>query len=136
MNHSDKFSKEMNAEFAKLTGSVANAITHTGLYGWNLVTSLTPVLTGRARASWLLNVDVAPDTTVAKVDTKERFYDDPKRPSISFDLERNQAIVISNNVEYIEDLEHGSDKRTAFAMVATATPRIENVLKRRLKKIK
>jgi len=136
MSNGNRFARELGEELEAIVTQAEGAIEKTGVYGWNLVTSATPVLTGRARASWLLNVDFAKDNTVPPVKSKTRVYPDPVEPSVSFDIERNQALVISNNVEYIDDLEHGSDHRTAFAMVATARPKIERELNRRLKKIK
>jgi len=133
---SKEFKKQLDKELQAIVDQASDAVAKTGVYGWNLVTVATPVLTGRARASWLLNVDRPSDATVAKVKSKKRVYSDPKEPSISFDITRNNAIVISNNVEYVEYLEDGTDQIPAFAMVATAKPKIDKELQRRLKKIK
>lgn len=136
MSNASKFTRELSAELSGIVEEANDAIAKTGLFGWNVVTTATPVQTGRARGSWLLSVDEAPERTLPKVPGKYRVYDDPIQPKVNFDLKRNQAIVISNNVEYIEELEEGGPNRTAFAMVASAKPKIDNDLKRRLKKIK
>ena len=135
MNAND-FTNDISEEIQAIVTQAEEALEKTGVYGWNLVTAATPVLTGRARASWLLNVDFAKDTTVPPAKSKTRVYADPVVPKVSFDINRNQALVVSNNVEYIDVLEHGGGRRTAFAMVATAKPKIDRELNRRLKKIK
>ena len=136
VSNASKFTRELSAELSGIVEEASDAIAKTGLFGWNVVTTATPVQTGRAKGSWLLSVDEAPEWTLPRVPGTYRVYDDPIQPNVSFDLKRNQAIVISSNVEYIEELEEGGPNRTAFAMVASATPKINNDLKRRLKKIK
>lgn len=130
------FRKEWDAEVDELLKQVSGAVTKTGLYGWNLVTAATPVLTGRARASWLLTVDSIENKTLPKVKGRKRVYGNPSSPKVTFDITQAQYMYITNNVEYIEYLEDGTNKITPFAMVAMATPKIDRELQRRLKRIK
>lgn len=136
MSNADNFRREMEAEVEAKIALLENAMVKTGVYGWSLVTSATPVLTGRARASTLLTVDVVRDSTVKKVSGSDRVYPDPRPRKISFDIKRNQAIIISNNVEYIEVLESGGPNRTPFAMFTMAKPKIDRELNRRLRALR
>ena len=132
----DTFKKELRSEAKTLLDQASAAVKATGLYGWNLVTAGTPVLTGRARGSWLLTVDDIDNSTLPKTKSNKRVYPEPQQPKIKFDIGKSNWIFITNNVDYIEYLEDGTEKIEPFAMVANAVPKINMELQRRFNKIK
>lgn len=131
----DAFIREMNAESARLIDDINSALEQTTLYGWSLITAGTPVLTGRARASWLVTVDNVTDLTKPKVKSKGRVYEDPKPPVFSFDFLKNRHLYITNNVDYIEYLEYGTDKFAPFAMITRSVPKINVDLSKRFSRL-
>ena len=130
------FKKEFDSEKNSLLNQASSAVKNTGLYGWNLVTAGTPVLTGRARGSWLLTVDDIDNTTLPPTKGSKRVHPEPSRPKIKFDISKSNWMFITNNVDYIEYLEDGTDKFEPFAMVANAVPKINKELQRRFNNIK
>lgn len=139
---SDTFIKEWNAEFGEVKQDTGQAVVNAAIYGWNMVTAKTPVRTGRARSSWNLTVDYVDDSTVTAVTPYPkdkgtgRVYGDERPPSIEFNIESNQKVFISNNVEYARYLEEGTDKMAPFSMVSSSIPAINNKLTRELSKVK
>lgn len=131
-----KFKQEFSKELNSIVEQTDKAVKDSGLYGWNLVTAETPVLTGRARASWLLSVDNILNDTLPETKGNKRVHPDPITPKPNFSVKNNQHLYITNNVDYIEYLEYGTDKINPFAMVTKATPKIDRFLNRRLKNIK
>lgn len=130
------FEKELLGELNDVLDEFNEIISNTAVYGWNLVTTETPVITGRARAAWNVSVDSINNSAPPKVSGSKRIYPDPTFPDITFDINKNNSILITNNVDYIEYLEYGTDKFAPFAMVETAIPKIDRYLKKRLKGIK
>jgi len=132
MSNVIKFKKELDEEEKALLKQINTTIEAAGIYGWGLTTAGTPVLTGRARASWLLTTDRVLDSTKPVVKSKKRVYKEPDAPPVKFDIRVNNALIISNNVEYIEDLEY----TRGFGMVQSAVPKINKYLEQRFKGIK
>lgn len=138
-----EFKAEWKTVADLMNSDISNAISKSMIYGWNLVTTATPVDTGRARGSWLLTVNalnyevldyVKPQRT-AKGD-KIQIYPDPVLPEIpGFDVGKDTAMYLSNSVNYIEFLEYGTAKMNAFGMVTVASPKISNHLNKQIKKL-
>ncbi len=136
------FESEWANESQQVKNQVGEAVVSVGVYGWNLVTSKTPVRTGRARSSWNLTVDSVNDSTKPRVTPYPaikgtgKVYGQPSEPKISFSIDKNDSVIISNNVEYIEYLELGSDTVSPFAMIRTSLPSINRKLQAELRKVK
>lgn len=76
------------------------------------VVKRTPVDTGRARANWHVALR-SPDTRITDAVDKNR---KPKKNEIPVRI-LPDAIYITNNLEYILPLEHGSSKKAPGGMV-------------------
>ncbi len=130
------FNQEIHQEMAALIEQINKELRNGVLYGWNLVTTATPVETGMARASWFVSVDVLPSNSKPKVKGKKRVYQDPPTPDFTIDIKTQHYLFIANNVNYIEYLEYGTPKIEAFAIVKSALPKINRKLESTFKKIK
>lgn len=138
-----QFRKEWEVIADEINHDISSAITKSMIYGWNLVTAATPVDTGRARGSWLLTVNelayetlkyVKPQRT--KDGQKIQIYPDPQMPEVpGFNISNDSAMYLCNSVNYIEYLEYGTDKFSAFGMVTVAAPKITSHLNRQFTKL-
>lgn len=116
--------KVAQAKFRRTVGSWANKVKTSGqtVAKWMAfrlharIKELTPVDTGRARASWNLVSGEVAHLTVAEVPVKGEKVPDPGTPFV-----RNaNAYTISNNLPYIKFLEEGSSKQAPAGMVKVA----------------
>jgi len=79
------------------------------------ITLKTPIDTGRARASWTINVNEA-DRRVQP--EGQSSYQVP-RPGL-LNVQPGDTVVISNNLPYIVELENGHSKQAPVGMVAVS----------------
>tara|TARA_B100001059_G_C17567696_1_gene443340 strand:+ start:104 stop:454 length:351 start_codon:yes stop_codon:yes gene_type:complete len=110
------FSKKVGVELSTVVRKVSFDI-------WNDVTRLTPVDTGRARASWNVNEEYA------NLATKSEDYKGSGQGVVG-KISGKKDVIISNNVEYIVHLEDGSSTQAPAGMtklaVANAAASITN----------
>jgi len=105
------------ASFAKETGLELELVTRKiALDAYTRVTIKTPVDTGRARANWNIGAG-SPDLGVTE---------DTSKPSPNLAKgDGDDAIFITNNLEYVHELENGSSKKAPDGMVAITMLELE-----------
>lgn len=105
-------------EFAEAAGLELELVTRkVALDAYSRVTRKTPVDTGRARANW--NVGTGrPDLSTTKVGESS------PPPSLKKG-DGEAAIYITNNLDYISDLEDGSSKQSPNGMVSITMLELE-----------
>ena len=110
------FSKKIGVNFEQAVRKVSFDI-------WNDATELTPVDTGRARASWNISEEYA------NLSTKPAGYEGGGKGVVGA-ITGKKDVIISNNVEYIVFLEEGSSTQAPNGMtklaVANAVASINN----------
>ena len=110
------FSKKIGVELSTVVRKVSFDI-------WNDVTRLTPVDTGRARASWNVSEEYA------NLAVKPKSYEGSGQ-GVAGKISGKKDVIISNNVEYIVFLENGSSTQAPSGMtklaVANAAASINN----------
>lgn len=107
------FTGDMQAFATKLNINLSTVVRKVGFDIWNDVTRLTPVDTGRARASWNIS---------------EEYADLSKKPEgftgsgggKAGKISGEKDVIISNNVEYIVFLEEGSSTQAPAGMTKLA----------------
>lgn len=95
----------------------------------------TPVDTGRARASWTLAIN-APDRSVADPGAHQEYQTgadgaaEAKATAVMASLQagKYEPVWISNNLPYIEALEHGHSQQAPQGMVALSIAETEREL--------
>lgn len=126
------FKSELNKEINEYYDGFSKAITGAALVGWDKVVLLTRVDTGRARASW--NLSTSPDDFIELpiAPSGYRIYGDPHRPTVRFNIDDDEGIYLSNNVEYIEKLEglDGMVQATSTTISRSLNVRLTNIRKR------
>lgn len=100
------FSKKVGVNFETVVRKVSIDI-------WNDVTTLTPVDTGRARASWNVSEEYA------NLAVKPESYNGSGKGAVGR-ISGKQDVIISNNVEYIVFLEEGSSEQAPAGMTKLA----------------
>tara|TARA_R110000803_G_scaffold70656_1_gene133612 strand:- start:240 stop:602 length:363 start_codon:yes stop_codon:yes gene_type:complete len=108
-----KFAEESGLELELVTRKIS-------LDAYSRVTVKTPVDTGRARANWNIGAG-SPDLSTT-TDTSSELPNVKKG-----DGER--AIYITNNLDYISELEDGSSKQSPNGMVAVTMLELEAGIK-------
>jgi|TARA_R110002167_G_scaffold336609_1_gene544022 hypothetical protein len=102
-----QFAKQLDLDLSTVVRKVSFDI-------WNDVTRLTPVDTGRARASWNITEEIA------NLSTKPKNYKNQSGKGEIGSISGKRNVMITNNVEYIELLENGSSKKAPAGMVRVA----------------
>lgn len=131
-----QFRKELYRDTERIVKQFNAAVTGATLLGFKRATTLTPVDTGRARASWEIGVNRHKYINLKKAPRGTRVYDDPTPRVFKFDIRKHHSIFLSNNVEYIEHLEHGSTYVAPRNMLGTATTAMKRSLNVRLSRIR
>jgi hypothetical protein len=134
-----KFKRQV-AKWIKTTGIQRQQILKSiAFFLYGRVVELTPVDTGRARASWTLVAGEVADTTVAPERTSER--DSPLKtpPSVSEYPGRSTGFValanvytIANSLPYIQPLEEGRSDQAPAGMAKVAAAETKLWLKAQL----
>jgi len=94
-----------------------------------LVVGRTPVDTGRARGNWQVTIDVPAE---GQLDTTDKEGD----PTIAKGLDAlatlkpNCVVWLSNNVDYIEFLEHGSSEQAPEGMLSLTVADLRTMFRR------
>ncbi len=123
----DRALKRFMKKVEMAPGTIAKRI---ALELFTSIVQMTPVDTGRARASWTIAVG-EPNRSIKPVG----IYGDALAESVSIAVstlalygrnpkERLLSIWISNNLPYIVELEHGSSRKAPRGMVAVSLNRM------------
>ncbi|HML75425.1 MAG TPA: hypothetical protein PKB02_13130 [Anaerohalosphaeraceae bacterium] len=96
------------------------------------IVSMTPVDTGRARGNWLVTIG---GPAVASIDALDKIGQDTINKGLAqiANLPPYQVVWISNNVDYIEFLEYGTESRPPIGMVATTVNNLRTMMRASLK---
>jgi hypothetical protein len=109
-----QFSADLKKFAKKLEIDVSTVVRKVSFDIWNDVTKLTPVDTGRARASWNISEEFA------NLSTKPKEYQNKTGKGEVGAISGKRNVMITNNVEYIEFLENGSSDKAPAGMVRVA----------------
>lgn len=124
-----QFNRELDA-FAKKVPEQATIIQKkVVLEALRRLVMRTPVDTGRARGNWQVTI-AEPAEGQLEVNDKEGDTTISKGLAALTGLPDAQVIWISNNVDYIELLEHGSSKQAPEGMLAITVEELRNWLRR------
>ena len=92
---------------------------------WNGVTKKTPVDTGRARASWNLTEEVVN----LKTASENVVHGANAKGSVGRITGKGDVIYITNNVDYINELDKGSSQQAPNGMVSLTINEVQAQLK-------
>ena len=125
-----KFDRDLE-KFAKaLEIDVTTVVKKIGFDLFGRIVKKTPVDTGRARASWTIAIN-EPDRTVAEAGEHKAYQSAPdeaakaKANAGMAALKPYEPVWISNNLPYIDALEHGHSKQAPEGMVALSIQETE-----------
>ncbi len=118
----EQFSKKMGQIAGRIEARSADAVRRAAVVADQVVTTTTPVDTGRARANWLASIGLTP---------REESEVDPPEQTGATAITKALAVIatyrtgrgtifISNNVAYIQQLEAGSSAQAPGGMVRQA----------------
>lgn len=115
-----KFAKQIDADVAKVTKAITFQL-------MERIVSRTPVDTGRARASWNVNVE-APDFTPApEGERSAQGAADEAMATLNrlANIGAYRVIYLSNGLPYIRALEYGHSKQAPLGFVRIALSEVE-----------
>lgn len=116
MARQTEFSLKVGAFADALGLRVATVLRRTALAVQDEVTKMTPVDTGRARSNWNVEID-----TVNPAVKKGRKNGKGAKPTGR--ATAKSTFYVSNNVEYISELEYGSSTQAPHGMLRVVIPR-------------
>lgn len=120
----DSFEADITRYLEKAQGRFRDACANVAREVHNKIIDRTPVDTGRARGSWNMKVGEGPDTSAladgSGVSAAEAgaLARSTQRTLMGYRDPLKQTIWVSNDVSYIEGLEHGSSKQAPLGMMA------------------
>lgn len=129
-----KFQKDLSALADQLDIELATLTKRVTLTAFNMITELTPVDTGRARASWAIGVGspsafVPPEASPAELAAHETgvpIFSPPDTPYAELALiDGKQPAYITSNLVYMEALEEGHSKQAPAGMVRLTVAALE-----------
>jgi hypothetical protein len=124
-----QFNKELD-NFTKKVPAMATVIQKkVVLEALRRLVMRTPVDTGRARANWQVTISEPSEGQVDSTDVEGNAAIAKGLAALT-GLPDFQVIWISNNVDYIEFLEHGSSKQAPEGMLAVTVEELRNWLAR------
>lgn len=113
------FSQRMEKLALKIEGNVEKGIRKVVLAIDNALVSTTPVDTGRARANWLPNFN-GPATGTTESTSAEASKAAVAGKVAQFDLDKHNAIHLTNNLPYIKRLDEGWSEQQPAGFVRRA----------------
>ncbi len=117
-SNADAFAKQLNSIADKVEDDVFNKVIRKALFDLlQEIIRTTPIDTGRARASWVLDVNFN-DFALPPGDYNISF--EKAVPEAMSWLPKSDYYVIYNNLEYIVALENGHSKQRPNGFVAQA----------------
>jgi len=125
--------KEFTADLAKFAAAIdvkfETVIRRIVLEIYDKITKRTPVDTGRARASWMMNSgSSAGSATAAEASTVDfKSLNKAQRDAIKADIKSDPFVKrwIYNNLPYIKALENGSSDQAPRGMVGLTVTEVE-----------
>jgi hypothetical protein len=102
----------IEAETKELTYETANKV-------WNEVMKLSPVYTGRYRASWTMSADQPKYNAVIRGGSPEAPLEMPKKPFLR-SADKLPTIFIVNASPYAERIEYGWSKQAPYGVIINA----------------
>lgn len=140
-----KFNADLAGIAAQIDVALATVVKKVTVEAFNSITELTPVDTGRARASWdvslgapsdFLPPDVSPETRAERKKNKKPKKIEPTMAAAAsaqegkaFDaialIDAKQPVFIVSNLPYIEALEEGHSKQAPAGMVRLTVAALE-----------
>jgi len=127
----EQFNKEID-EFAKsIQDEAMTMLRKIVLEALRRLVMKTPVDTGRARGGWQVTIGSPAEGQTGKQDKEGRETIAKGLPALK-DFDPYQIVWISNNVDYIEFLEHGSSEQAPAGMLAITVEELRTMF--RLKK--
>jgi len=133
---SSTFIKEIGVELDAIKDDLNRAMSNTLVDAHSFVTSRSAVDTGRYRAAWNISKD-APDNSVPAKKKRPAghqrgvdLYGMKGKQRILFNIMRNKSIILSNNVEYAQDVD------ARYGDTIRAKTRMKAGLRHRLRLIK
>jgi len=124
-----QFNKELDDFAKKVPDKVTIIQKKVVLEALRRLVMRTPVDTGRARGNWQVTI-AEPAENQVEVTDKEGDSTIAKGLAALTGLPDYQVVWISNNVNYIEFLEHGSSKQAPEGMLAITVEELRNWLQR------
>lgn len=111
---------------------LADLVIEVSYYLFDRIVFLTPVLTGKARASWAMSIDSPRYKDVTKGGDPESPLPPPPNPRLKSAIRRNPTslVYISNGRPYIEMLENGYSQKAPNGMVQIALEEVQWALQR------
>jgi len=125
--------KEFNADLMKFASSIdvkfETVVRRIVLELYDKITKRTPVDTGRARASWMLNSgsSAGSDTASEAASVDYKSMNKSQREELKSDVVKNPYVKrwIYNNLPYIKALEDGSSSQAPQGMVKLTVTEVE-----------
>lgn len=115
-NNVQQFQKSLK-DFADTIGAdVTDVVKKLALDAYSGIVIRTPVDTGRARASWVVQVANSPEVVIPTTWNAQASEQEAKQEIEGIDSP-NQAVWITNSLPYIKPLEFGSSVQAPNGMV-------------------
>lgn len=121
------FARRMKARAKKIDKNVNFAVRKAAIAGDQVLTTQTPVDTGRAASNWIASIG-APDTGESGPPF-DPFSAHTANIGIIGRRQNEQTIFLSNNVDYIVFLDQGSSAQAPNGMTTRAIAEILNVIR-------
>lgn len=124
------FAKRIRALAVDVDERIDSAVVQTAIVANQTVVAATPVDTGRARANWVVGLDKPIRDTHEEVDQSGQETNAINKTQIK-KRKSGQTIYISNNLDYIGDLNDGSSSQAPANFVGIAVRAAEVFLRRK-----
>ena len=127
-NNSAGFSKSLMAMMDYVDGSMEKIIRKACIDLYRRIVERTPVDTGRAKANWALSTSPDANPDIQDPDgfsyNEIKSINDNEVSGFTFDL-HDDVVWITNNLEYIEQLENETSVQAPAGMVAVSLAEFE-----------
>lgn len=129
------FSIDIGKFVGKAEGRMDTVVRKIGLDLHRGVVNRTPVDTGRAQNNWNVGIDNV-DPSVTSEAQKNAGFVLAKAQGIIRRFKAGQVLWITNNVEYINQLERGSSKQSPAGMVAVTLRNYPGIVSKSVREAK
>lgn len=119
MATAEVFSKRLDRIAVNIEGNTEKGMRKAALAIDNALVTSTPVDTGRARSNWIMNFDSPASGTRPATDQGSALAANQGKLA-TFDLSKNVAIHLTNNLPYIGKLNEGSSDQAPAGFVQGA----------------
>ncbi len=126
-----EFERRLRRIASRIVVNAGRAVKEAAIVADQVVTTSTPVDTGRARSNWRASLDSPAIGVVGPLDRSGQTAMSRARSVIAaFRTGVNRAIHITNNVPYIRSLDAGSSAQAPAGMTAKAIQAANDVVRR------